>query len=176
MSRTRVPTGFADTGAVGIRNYLVEGVSCAGKTTVATELERRGHHVVHGDRVLAYQGDPVTGEPLTGRAHEHHVWAVDEVQRIVAERSTPTTFFCGGSRNHSAFVHLFDEVFVLELDRETLLERLAARPDDEFGATTEERAMVLRLHETREDLPEGTPVDATRPLAEVVDEIERLTT
>ena len=164
----------ADTGAVGVRNYLVEGVSCAGKTTVATELERRGHHVVHGDRVLAYQGDPLTGEPVPGHVHEHHVWDVAEVRRIVADHDTPRTFFCGGSRNFARFIHLFDEVFVLELDRATLLQRLAARPDDEFGATPDERALVLRLHETREDLPAGTPVDATRPLAEVVDEIERL--
>ncbi len=43
---------------MGIRNYLIEGVSGAGKTTVAEELERRGRHVIHGDRVLAYVGDP----------------------------------------------------------------------------------------------------------------------
>jgi broad-specificity NMP kinase len=160
---------------VGVRNYLVEGVSCAGKTTVATELERRGHHDVHGDRVLAYQGDPVTGEPLPGHAHEHHVWDVAEVRRIVADRSTPMTFICGGSRNHARFVDLFDEIFVLELDRATLVERLAARPADEFGADPDERALVLRVHASREDLPDGVAVDATQPLDAVVDEIERLT-
>lgn len=65
---------------MGVRNYLVEGVSCTGKTTVATELERRGHHVVHGDRELAHQGDPVTGVPLPGSRHEHHVWDLDRVR------------------------------------------------------------------------------------------------
>ncbi|MGO8396662.1 hypothetical protein ACC760_39900, partial [Rhizobium ruizarguesonis] len=39
-----------------IKNYLIEGGSGTGKTSVATELERRGYHVVHGDRVLAYVG------------------------------------------------------------------------------------------------------------------------
>ena len=164
-----------DTGPVGVRNYLVEGVSCAGKTSVATELERRGHQVVHGDRVLAYQGDPVTGAPLPGHVHEHHVWDVAEVRRIAADHSTPGTFFCGGSRNHARFVDLFDEVLVLELDRATLVERLAARPADEFGANPEERSQVLRVHASREDLPNGVAVDATQPLGEVVDEIERLT-
>jgi hypothetical protein len=48
------------------------------------------------------------------------------------------------------------------------------RPDDEYGARPEERELVLRLHRTREDLPTGVPVDATRPLTEVVDEIEQL--
>lgn len=159
---------------MGVRNYLVEGVSCSGKTTVATELERRGHHVVHGDRVLAFQGDPLTGEPVPGFHHEHHVWDVDEVRRIVADHGDLRTFFCGGSRNHARFVDLFDAVFVLELDVATLTERLEERPADEFGARPDERALVLRAHASREDLPDGVPVDATRPLAVVVDEIERL--
>jgi hypothetical protein len=159
---------------VGVRNYLVEGVSCAGKTTVATELERRGHHVVHGDRVLAHQGDPVSGVPLPGHVHEHHVWDVGRVRSLVADHSHPVTFFCGGSRNHAAFVDLLDGVFLLEVDRETLLERLDRRPSDEFGALPEERELVLRVHASREDLPAtGTAIDATRPLAEVVDDILR---
>ena len=157
-----------------MRNYLVEGVSCSGKTTVASELERRGHHVVHGDRELAYQGDPVTGEPRPGARHEHHVWDVDRVRELVADRAAPATFFCGGSRNVDLFADLFDEVFVLEVDAATLVTRLDARPDDEYGARPEERELVLRMHRTREDLPVGVPVDATRPMSEVVDEIERL--
>ncbi|MBD3925336.1 nucleoside kinase [Nocardioides cavernae] len=158
---------------MGVRNYLVEGVSCTGKTSVATELERRGHHVVHGDRELAYQGDPVTGEPLPGAQHEHHVWDVDRVRDIVADRAAPATFFCGGSRNIGVFVDLFDEVFVLEVDRATLTARLDERPPDEYGALPEERELVLRLHRTQEDVPAGTPVDATRTVTEVVDEILR---
>jgi len=158
---------------MGLRNFLVEGVSCTGKTTVATELERRGHHVVHGDRVLAYQGDPVTGEPRPGARHEHHVWDVDQVRELVADHAAPATFFCGGSRNVGRFVDLFDEVFVLEVDRATLAARLDERPADEFGAHPEERELVLRLHRTQEDVPDGTPVDATRAVTEVVDDILR---
>ena len=35
---------------MGKRNYLIEGVSGSGKTSVATELQRRGYHALHGDR------------------------------------------------------------------------------------------------------------------------------
>ena len=49
--------------SMGIRNYLIEGVSGTGKTSVCNELQRRGYHAIHGDRELAYQGDPETGEP-----------------------------------------------------------------------------------------------------------------
>ncbi|AYM10877.1 hypothetical protein At1D1108_12480 [Agrobacterium tumefaciens] len=57
-------TGRWAVAAMGRRNYLIEGVSGAGKTSVATELQQRGLHVIHGDRELAYKGDPETGEPM----------------------------------------------------------------------------------------------------------------
>ena len=66
--------------AMGIRNYLIEGVSSTGKTSVCNELQRRGYHAIHGDRDLAYQADPETGKPTDGFAHEHHIWHVDKVK------------------------------------------------------------------------------------------------
>lgn len=156
---------------MGRRNFLVEGVSGTGKTTVAEELERRGHQVVHGDRALAYQGDPVTGEPLAGHAHGHHVWRVETVRALAADPTAPATFFCGGSRNHARVRDVFDAVFVLEVDLPTLERRLRGRADDEFGGRPEELELVRRVHRTGEDTPDGVPVDATRPVALVVDEI-----
>lgn len=93
---------------MGIKNYLIEGLSGAGKTSVGNELQRRGYHVVHGDRELAYQGDPETGEPTDGAAHEHHIWHADRVKALVANRDEGVTFFCSGSRNASKFIGLFD--------------------------------------------------------------------
>ncbi|MCY1664072.1 AAA family ATPase [Rhizobium sp. SL86] len=168
---------------MGISNYLIEGVSGTGKTSVATELQRRGYHVIHGDRELASKGDPQTGEPLDeeaisrGRAdftfgHRHHVWPVEKVRALMADKSHAATFFCGGSRNSHQFIELFDAVFVLDVDRQTLRKRLENRPDDEFGGRPEERDFVLRLHESGQDLPRnGTVIDATLPLAELVDDI-----
>jgi broad-specificity NMP kinase len=168
---------------MGISNYLIEGVSGTGKTSVATELQKRGYHVIHGDRELACKGDPQTGEPLdeeaisTGRAdftfgHRHHVWPVEKVRALIADENHAVTFFCGGSRNSHQFIHLFDAVFVLDADRQTLRKRLENRPDDEFGGRPEERDFVLRLHQSGQDLPRnGIVIDAARPLAEVIDAI-----
>ncbi len=88
---------------MGVRNYLIEGLSGTGKTTVCDELLRRGYQAVHGDRVLAYQGDPGTGEPTGSGKHEHHIWRVDLVRALAADRVEPATFFCGGSRNFARF-------------------------------------------------------------------------
>lgn len=157
---------------MGVRNYLVEGVSGTGKTSVCRELNRRGYQAVNGDRELAYQGDPETGRPTDTALHQHHIWDVGRVRALVTDDQEPVTFFCGGSRNFSTFVDLFDEVFVLDVDVETLHQRLDQRPPDEWGSRPSERDLVMRLHRTKEDIPAtGVVIDATRPLAEVVDEI-----
>ncbi|MFC4784667.1 AAA family ATPase [Nocardioides sp. MAHUQ-72] len=161
---------------MGVRNYLVEGVSGTGKTSVCRELQRRGYQAVNGDRELAYQGDPETGQPLATAVHEHHLWDVQRVRQLAADRREPATFFCGGSRNFVKFIDLFDEVFVLDVDLDTLLRRLDRRPQDEWGSRPSERDLIVRLHRTGEDIPRsGVVIDATPPLTEVVDEILRHT-
>ena len=113
---------------MGVRNYLIEGVSGAGKTTVATELQRRGYQAIHGDRELAYRGDPETGAPVAPETDtptalwmsEHQIWDVEKVRAYIANQDEAVTFFCGGSRNSSKFIELFDGVFVL--DRYAMIE------------------------------------------------------
>ena len=157
---------------MGIKNYLIEGVSGTGKTSVCRELRRRGCHSINGDTELAYQGDPETGEPVSRLGHEHHVWNVDKVRALVADQSHAASFFCGGSRNFPGFIDLFDAVFVLDIDLDTLNRRLAGRPEDEFGGKPSERELILRLHATKEDVPKGgIVIDATAPIERVVDEI-----
>ncbi len=158
-----------------MRNYLIEGLSGTGKTSVCDELQRRGYHAIHGDRELAYVGDPETGEPMDVSAHEHHIWRVDKVKALVADHDVPATFFCGGSRNLSKFIDLFDGVFVLQVDLDTLNRRLDERPDDEWvGGKPVERARIVRWHQTKDDLPKNhILINATAPIEHVVDEILR---
>lgn len=168
---------------MGVRNYLIEGVSGAGKTTVAEELQRRGHHVIHGDRKFAYYGDPETGEQLdwpTGMdesdrvawGYARWIWPLEKVRLLLADQSHLMTFFCGGSRNRHHVVDLFDKVFVLDVDPETLTRRLTTRPDDVFGGKPIERELALRLQATSEVVrSDEVRIDATAPIARVVDEI-----
>lgn len=66
-------------------------------------------------------------------------------------------------------------MFVLEVDLATLHRRLDARPDEEWGGGVRtERELIERWHHTREDVPkDGTVIDATAPVEQVVDEILR---
>ena len=168
---------------MGVRNYLIEGVSGAGKTAVATELQRRGYQAIHGDRELAFQGDPETGLPAAHETEpptvlwvsEHYIWDVAKVRAYVADRTQPLTFFCGGSRNHARFIDLLDGVFVLEVDRDTMNRRIdqrVARDPTDFGGKPEERELIEQLFATKADVPkQATIIDATAPLERVVDEI-----
>jgi adenylate kinase family enzyme len=172
---------------MGIRNYLIEGVSGTGKTTVAKELQRRGYHVIHGDRELKYRADPKTGEPLEEPLHkserdkavwqqEHLLWDIDKVKSVITDHSTPISFFCGGSRNFDRFIGLLDGIFVLEVDDlDTLYRRLderVARDSTDWGGKPEEKELLARLHRTKDDVPKGgVVIDATAPIERVVDEI-----
>lgn len=157
---------------MGIRNYLIEGVSGTGKTSVCRELRRRGYQAINGDVELAYQGDPKTGKPLDGLAHEHHIWNVDKLRALAADQSHDATFFSGGSRNFPSFIDVFDRVFVLDVDLDTLERRLAERPETEWGGRSAERQLIRRLHTTKEDIPRyGVVIDATMPIERVVDRI-----
>jgi dephospho-CoA kinase len=160
---------------MGIRNYLIGGVSGAGKTTVCNELQRRGYHAIDGDNELVYQGDPETGSPTEGFKPENHIWHVDKVKALVANQDEAVTLFCGGSRNYHKFIDLFDGVFVLDVDLETSLrrieERVALDPTD-WGGRPEEVDISKRMYQTKEGVPKnGIIIDATAPIAHVVDEI-----
>lgn len=174
---THLPKRLDTVFNMGRRNFLIEGGSATGKTSVCEELRRRGYQAIHGDRELAYQGDPETGEPVevAGLAvHHHHIWCIDAVKALIMDQREMTTFLCGGSRNFAKFVDLFDGVFVLDVDVETLTRRLDKRAEDEWGGRGRhaERDLILHLQRTREDLPQkGILIDATVPLTQIVDEI-----
>lgn len=167
------------SGIMGQKNYLIEGSSGTGKTSVATELARRGYHVIHGDRTLSYVGDPETGAPLSGPppgvdvaqwGYEHWIWPVERVKALLADTEHPVTFFCGGSRNFAQFAALFDRIFVLDLDAETLNRRLDGRPD-EPGFAPDERAVVMRHRRNGAHVPAGIVIDTSGSVGEVVDAI-----
>lgn len=174
---------------MGIRNFLIEGISGTGKTSVAEELQRRGYHVLHGDRELAYSGDPQTGEALTLPENlsptekaqwkqDHQLWHLKKVKSIISDHSSPITFFCGGARNYKQFIALFDDIFVLEItDIELLLFRLderVARDPTDWGSKPEEKIIVIQSHAVRHDtLPKGNMINAAAPITQVVDDIIR---
>jgi hypothetical protein len=143
------------------RNYLVEGLSGTGKSSVYEELIRRGYKAVSTDRAWKLHADP-------------EVW--DE-QRALSEleRSKPDVLFvCGSSRNRARFLPYFTKVFNLRIDDDTMRRRLHERTNNDFGKQPEELELMLRLNRSDHKPAGAIDVDATQPLDEVVDELLRL--
>ena len=141
------------------RNYLVDGLSGAGKSSVYEELIQRGYKAISTDRAWKY-----------GNA----MW---DQQKAVSELESPdpdVLFVCGSSRNRDRFLPYFTKVFNLRIDDDTMRRRLAERTNNEFGKQPEEVELMLTLNRSDEKLAGAVDVDATQPLRQVVDELLRL--
>jgi hypothetical protein len=147
------------------RNYLVEGLSGAGKSSVYEELIRRGYKAISTDRAWKQRADPDSA---------HSIW---HEQRAVGELTSPepdVLFVCGSSSNRDRFLPYFTKVFNLRIDDDTMRRRLEERTNNDYGKEPEEVELMLRLNRTDEKPAGAIDVDATQPLDHVVDELLRL--
>ena len=147
------------------RRVLVCGMSGTGKSTVAHELASRGHRAVDVDQgyvVPTADGRQAWDEPLI---------------EALLDRYEDLLFVCGLEENGVRFLPRFDAVVLLTAPVPVLTERLATRTTNPFGKAPEELARILA------DVREVEPllrriatheIDTTAPLAEVVDEVERI--
>ncbi|WP_225039869.1 hypothetical protein WGT02_08165 [Rhizobium sp. T1470] len=90
-----------------------------------------------------------------------------------------------GSEQHPDYAAALEaELIVARAERAAAVAELAVakakeaddqaigRPEDEFGGRPGERELIVRLHATKEDVPQcGLVIDATAPLAVIVDGI-----
>ena len=156
------------------RNYLVEGSSGAGKSSVYEELIRRGYKAISTDRAWAYHADPDTGLPGGPIHHDNWMWAR---QKAVSELESPepeVLFVCGSSRNRDHFLPYFTKIFNLRIDDDTMRRRLQERTADDWELGPEAIELMLELNRSDEKPAGAIDVDATQPLNQVVDELLRL--
>jgi gluconate kinase len=151
-------------------NYLVEGLSGTGKSSVHDELTRRAYSALSTDRTWAY-AEPFTGlaDPLS----RHDNWKWDKARAIEALKSDEPDilFVCGSSRNRDDFLLYFSRIFNLKIDDETMIRRLADRTNNDFGKIPEEVKLMLALNRRGKKPAGAIDIDANKPLKEVVDEI-----
>jgi shikimate kinase len=147
------------------RRVLVCGMSGTGKSTVAAELVARGHRAVdvdHGYVVPTADGRQLWDEP-----------------RIEALLDEPAglLFVLGLEENGVRFLPRFDAIVLLTAPVDVLTERLATRDTNPFGKDPAELARILDDLREVEPLLRGVAtheIDATRPVGEVVAEVERI--
>ena len=156
------------------RNYLVEGLSGTGKSSVCEELVRRGYEAVSSDRAWAYNADPDTGLPGGPARHDTFMWDEQKAVSALESAEPEVLFVCGSSRNRDRFLPYFTKVFNLRSDEDTMRRRLEARTEDDWTLGDEAVEFMLALNRSNEKPAGAIDVDATRPLHEVVDQVLRL--
>jgi gluconate kinase len=156
------------------RNYLVEGLSGTGKSSVYEELIRRGYNAISTDRAWASHADPHTGLPGGSVHHDNWMW---DQQKAASELESPepeVLFACGSSRNRDHFLAYFTKVFNLRIDDDTMRRRLLERTDDDWPLGQEGVELMLELNRSEERPAGAIEIDATQPLYRVVDDLLRL--
>jgi hypothetical protein len=156
------------------RNYLIEGLSGAGKSSVYEELIRRGYKAISTDRAWKYHDGPDGSLPAGPGHHGGSLWDQHKAVSELESAEPEVLFVCGSSRNRDRFLPYFTEIFNLRIDDDTMRRRLQERTNNDFGKQPEELELMLTLNRSDEKPAGAIDVDATQPLHQVVDELLRL--
>jgi len=163
---------------------LITGMSCAGKSTIAAVLARRGLAAIDADNdpLLARSVDSagnVVDDPavpdFAWLARHSWAWNPARLDEVIRAAAPATLYVCGGAANEVELADRFTHMFLLEIDEPTMLARLdAPGRDNDWGRIGDTRDYLRRrLPEYQDRLRAAgvIPVDATQPLDHVVDAI-----
>ena len=145
-----------------MRKILLTGMSGTGKSAALAELEKRGFAVVDTD----YGGWSEWSDADGG-----YVWREDRIAKLLARQQGPPLYISGTVSNQGRFYPQFDAVVLLSAPAEVLLDRIATRTTNDYGKSSDDRALILSHLEEVEPLLRATcthEVDATQPLDTVV--------
>ena len=158
-----------------MNNYLIEGLSGTGKTTVCQELQKKGYNAIDADKVFAYFRDPETGLPTKEETQFNLMWDKEKVHKTLNDTTVPT-FVCGGlvKMKLDKFMPYFKKTFILHVDNDTLRSRILTRKNNDFGKDPEDLARQFEWNKGVKEYAQqkgAILIDATKPIQEVVREI-----
>ena len=141
---------------------LLTGMSGTGKSSLVTELRRRGH--------AAYDADEDFAEP---RADGRWGWRVDRIAALLVD-DAPLLFFAGCSEEQAELA--FDFRVLLTAPTAVLVERLRTRTNNSYGRDDRELAQVLADRDEVEPLLRRSAdlvLSTTVPTVELADALLR---
>ena len=145
---------------------LVTGMSGVGKSTALAELAKRGFATVDTDEGPWIQ--VVDGEPL---------WREALIDALLDQPRQSPLFVQGTVANQGRFYDRFDAIVLLSAPMDVVFDRVARRTHNPFGKTAAERARIADDIENVEPLLRQAAtheIDTARPLAEVIDMLNRI--
>jgi adenylate kinase family enzyme len=167
--------------------FFITGIAGSGKSTVQHELKSRGYEAYdtdddgfakwHNNQTdYIYPKSSVKKEDRTEEFLKIHSWKVPraEVEELVSRAINKTIFLCGVASNEDELRDLFNAVFELIIDDETLIHRLTTRTNNDWGKQPQELKKTLESQHNADKLyRKHNPIliDATQPVDIVVDNI-----
>jgi hypothetical protein len=131
----------------------ITGCSGAGKTTIAAVLARRGLAAIDADDdpLLARSVDAagnVAEEPegpdFAWLSRHSWAWNRARLDELIRAAAPATLYVCGGADNEQELAGRFTQVFLLEIDEPTMLARLDARQNNDWGRIGDTREYLRR--------------------------------
>jgi adenylate kinase family enzyme len=137
-----------------MRAFLITGNPGSGKSTLAAALSRRGLVAIDTDDVAFWEdssGVPVdqpAGADDEWLLTHRWVWSRARIQQEITacEGAADVMFFCGIARNQDTMLDLFEQVFLLVIEDDTQVARLA------------QATSPLRTEAVKRQIREGRPV------------------
>jgi adenylate kinase family enzyme len=163
-------------------NYLITGVAGSGKSTIAKELRKRGYAAYDTEVGFSYFVNKKTGQRVHRPAnptlewYEKHERVFDEkvLKNLLIKHANEPLFICSITANQKKFYPIFKKIFLLTIDKDTLVGRISSRTDNYFGKHPVEFSRLLARHDQfDEELKNigAIPVDARLPLEKVTNSI-----
>jgi adenylate kinase family enzyme len=163
---------------------MITGCSGAGKTAVASVLARRGLAAIDADhdhllaRTVDAAGAVVVEEPEAPDLDwlSRHSWAWDpaRLDELIQAAGPATLYVCGGAANELELADRFSHMFLLEIDEPTMLARIDARQNNDWGRIGDTREHLRRFlpgYQARLRAFGAIVIDARQPLDQVADAI-----
>ncbi|HEX8226925.1 MAG TPA: AAA family ATPase [Candidatus Saccharimonadales bacterium] len=167
--------------------FYVTGIAGAGKSEVYHELKNRGHEVYGTDenQFAGFYNNQTNervdnpsdhGGQITAAWREYHTWKLPRktVEDLKDKSKGKNVFLCGVASNDTEFLDLFDKLFALIIDNETLHHRITSRTNNSFGKNEGELDQIKAWQaNTAEyyDKYSYITIDASQPIKTVVDDI-----
>lgn len=159
-------------------NYLIEGLSGTGKSSVCSELIKLGYTAIDADDAFASITKPSIISLNGKKIPERWDWDPKKLKPLLLNKTEDTLFICGGASNENDFIPLFEVVITLIIDNETMRNRLTTRIANNYGKRHEEITQQQEWNKSAAIYAQQRGIDiidATQPLSRVVDEVLNLT-